>query len=353
MSRYIPPGSVSSVTPFSGRGRTVVGNRNLFASSALAAAGGIGSMVVKRLVAAGKRRSRVSYKKRKGSKVANVGTSYQRDITNVYRKRRMPRSRRRRWVKALRRNVALQMPQQATRCFTMNDSFGILFNGGTGTSAPQGYDWLALKSWNGSFGFRDIRRIVSNWDGQDLSGEMRKFVIGSAVIDFTGRYDCPSESAVSMELDIYCFECVGDIPTVYSTPSVEYEAVKGDIEGGAELVNRGVTPFQLPAFGSAAHRMRILFKKRYQLSSGQAFTYQYRDARNTYVNAAELQDSDVTDFRTNYRTRGTKVFLFIGKPIGNVNSDYTPVLNVGCTRTYTCKEIPSSLASASSEVLNS
>lgn len=287
-----------------------------------------------------------------GASSNQVGTSYQNDSRMIYRKKRMPRRKRRRWVRALRRNVALQMPQQATRTWLFNNQ-EVLNLIGTGLGTPQSWGYFQINSWNGLANERDIRRIVQSWPGGDISTQNRKFVIGAAVVDFTGNF-VSTNPVLGLELDLYAIDAGRKTTSVFSNFGSEMSDIQNDISGNMILDTRGATPFQFPSFGGA-HRLKVMFKKRWQLSPGQVITYQYRDPRNRYINADELENDAAVEghFEQGWRGSGTKVFLLVAKVIGNKQAEDIVSFNYGVSRTYTTKALPATMQEGSASALTS
>lgn len=315
-------------------------------------AGQLGRAAAK-AVAAGIKGYRAYSKLASGSRssgAAQVATTHQYDSRVVYRKKRMPRRRRRRWVKALRRNVALQMPQQPTFNYTFNDGNNMLMNGlftGQGFLAP------LLYSYNGSLsGNRDVRRMAQALGPiGDVSTQFRKFVCNSGVFDLTGTYTNTNPS-VTLELDMYVIDCSKLTGNVFDSPTEEFSDIQTDLDGAGALNLRGVTPFQL-SVGSQGHRMRIVSKRRWQLSSGLSITYQYRDSRNRVFGTNELENSAATHSAVSYRNRGTVMFLFIGKLIGDPQAEDLAGFRIGYTRNYSLKIMPATTQQSSSQVVAS
>lgn len=288
--------------------------------------------------------------RRSRSSPQQIASSYQNDSRTIYRKKRMPRRRRRRWVRALRRNVALQMPQQPTRTWVFNQNFSQQFTG-TGMSTDQQWWYSGLHTWNGSAGHRDMRRIAIQWPEGDLSTTNRKFLVSSAVADITGNY-VSTNPALSLEVDLYVIDAGRKITTAFGEFGTEFIDIESDLSGNMILSSRGATPFQFPPFGGLGHRLKVLYKRRWQLSPGQAITYQYRDPRNRYISTDELESNSVPDnhYSSSYRTSGTKVFLFIGKIIGDKQAEDIVAFNTGITRTYTTKALPATMQEGSAIV---
>lgn len=296
-------------------------------------------------------KSYTATKSQQKAKTNQFSTSSHYDTRQMYRRKRMPRRRRRRWVRFLRRNLAADMKSQPTYTFTFNDNWTTSWES-FANSGNQEHFCMQLYSFNGSGGIRrDVKQIMNQSVWGQLPPDNYSVLFSTGVIDITGQFtygftDNASgfTGSCTCEVDLYVIEH-GNIGSIaYSTWNTELTDIESDSGGNVDLRTRGVTPFQLPAFGNGAHRLRIISKRRWTLGNGQSFTYQYRDTRNRIVNGSEVsptnQDSIPASYRKAYMT---KSFLLVYKLITSVPVSFDPdgfqaALTIGHTRNYTCKK---------------
>lgn len=286
--------------------------------------------------------SQTRYRRRRGGGSAS-NTTYQHDSRTVYRKKRMPRRLRRRWVRFVKKNIAAAMSSEPTRTYTFNTAIGDNWatdsSGGIGSTLDQKVVYGMLYSYDGSSKANyDVGHILRDSFWGD-AGSNSKLLFGSGVLDLTLSYT--SDYPIHCELDQYVIY-LGDSKLSYSTLSAEIQMIYAAAGAGITLTNRGFTPFQFPALGSGEHRWRVLEKKRFLLSPNQAITYQRRDPRNRMVDFLSIGASDGSG--GNYRMRGTVVVLYVAKLIQNANwptdvSKQIAQISGGVTRNYTVKKL--------------
>ena len=297
--------------------------------------------VARRLFTTGvKYAARVAYKKATAPK-SQVATTTQHDVARQYRYKRMPRNKRRRWVKALRQNTALDMAGSATQTVVLNSTVAgnIDYVGGAGKT--QNWVCMHLYGMNGvpygapsEVGEKDIKFIKDN--DLRLKTQVNSHVkFMSGIMDLTVKNP---NTANGLEVDIY--EVVYNTATkrpsmsqlhldLFSTTvSNRNPANPADTPGWDK---RGMTPFDTVQFGSFG--AKIISKKKVQLPPGNTFTYQYRDPKNHYFGPDAFDDT--TGFVKPYVTRS---ILILYKTIaGETISGTDPGIIVGCTRVYKYK----------------
>lgn len=279
---------------------------------------------------------------RTGRKTTKENTvTVQHDIAQQYRKRRMPRRKRRRWVKFVKKVTAVADAQKHVRSILLNSSADAALAGSTQA-------WAAVHLYGGSgiadtdaneTGCRDLLRIC----GQDAeiysAGKAAKLRMESANLDMTFTND----SNHTIEVDVY--------KIVYGYNEKDMSSF-GDIVNSGEaftgvlnatnilLTSRGATPFSLGGLISAG-KVKILNKKKYLMSAGQSATLQHRDAKNRWVDCQDLQPGDMTDSSVTDFTykRHTVTFLFIAK-FTNPITEYAGTLKVRASRAYNYKIEP-------------
>lgn len=288
-------------------------------------------------------RSFMKNRKTRSRRSNDFGVTVQHDVNNQYRKRRMPRRKVRKWKRFVKKVEAVSQRLKHLRSVVLNSEASGFLN-----SAQQTF--VACHLYGGSgvaesvlipqeTGQRDLYRI-SQSDGEvkAIAGKSTaaKLHFASATIDLTFT----NASDITMEVDVYkiiygfnekdmnCFtQCVAS-GEQYSGPLAT---------SALQIDERGVTPFSLGGLISAG-KMKILWKRKYLLSSGQSATLQHRDPKNRWVYVNDLTsnsegDPSVSDFT--YK-KYTVTFLFIAK-FTNAATEQTGSLVVRSTRSYNYK----------------
>lgn len=259
-----------------------------------------------------------------------TGITRQHDHTTQYVKKRMPRRRRRRWVRFIRKVQAAQGKVLGSKTVIMNSQIGLPWTGPTQV-ALYGilYGNHGTNDTNFFCGARDLKKI-SDADTQ-IDQISEKCVFHSGVMDITAR----NLGENQLEVDLYTVllrtteearsDPPADVAIAENVPSI------GTLTG-LTLGTRGVTPFDLPQL--ARQGWRIIRKEKYFLGPDDTFTKQMRDARNHYVTVGKIQGSS-GDYTM---TKMTKMFVLVAKNVvGSVTTQDANELQVGVTRKYMYK----------------
>lgn len=248
------------------------------------------------------------------------GVTTQFDTKLIYRRRRMPYRRRRRWKRFVRKVTAVSDKDFAQQSVVRNYSTN---NISTGSTTDQQIAGFELYSFNGDPNRDDMEAIQAT----ALTADRENIRFKSAVLDLT----CVNTGTTSLEVDLYVMMCRRDVSTAVATTMqqqyVDAFAQQAEIDvgiGGTLLsaTQRGVTPFQNTLF---LPYWRVLTKRKYMLSAGGTFTYQTRDPKNRYYSFSF--DNGIHAKRG--WTRGV-LLVFKNVPGAGVNGQ----INVGVTRTY-------------------
>lgn len=294
------------------------------------------------------RRAYNSYTKTKKPTATNTVTA-QYDTTMQYRKKKMPRRKKRAWIKFSRKVNAVISKAHGTKTAVFNGTCYRQIGAGVNQQGIMGC-FLYGKSgvWNqgggiAEVGLRDLYEMM-----KDRSDDNRKFMYSSAVLDLTAK----NVGTANLEVDLYfvsfgedlsekgeCFqEAVIAAENETTTINVQYT--------GLQLQQRGVTLFDLPVLTKAL-KMKIWNKRKYFLPVGQTFTYQYRDPKSHFIPQSRVKEfvsneaieAGEGQFIYPYLTRGViVVFKKVTSEDGLVGD-----LNIGCTRKYCYKDIASTL----------
>lgn len=262
---------------------------------------------------------------------SGTGVTTQYDAKTVYRRKRMPRKKKKQWRKFVKKVHAAQDSQIATRSVILNNQLQI---GGVGNTT-QTYGSISLYGWRGtnaldnvgSSDIQDIRLKDANTDG---AAERYKFITG--VLDITAN----NIGGTDLEVDVYEIGYTGR--GVLNNASLQAEYIQALANtptqpggsGGAmtapTITSRGWTPFNCSL--ASIKGFKIYKKKKYLLAQGNTFTYQVRDPKAHWVDGNDIQVPG------EFAKKGlTKLLFFIIKPVtGAVGDTYEMV--VGATRSY-------------------
>lgn len=254
-----------------------------------------------------KRRRMGSYKRRIAPKIrAGQGITQQYNRSSQYRYKRMPRYKKR----AYRKKVQLVN-------HIINKSLGtqsVVFNEGsiveTVDSVNQAASTFLMYGANGTSnnsntGMGDLNRIFQNIDSGDSP---YKFRFESAILDITMTNVSTGDNDLSfskLEVDVYEVMFRQETQAVnFSSAITLAQANTTNINPagiGLNILNRGVTLFELPALGSFLS-YKILKKTKYFIDYGQCITYQMKDNKNYSVDRMDIRES--TGFVLEKMTKG-------------------------------------------------
>lgn len=287
-------------------------------------------------------RTRVSYgyapTRTRTKTKSGVGVTVQHDRKQVYIKRRMPRYKRRRWVKFVKKVNFAVTKQLGTKTVVFNDTIQASATAGLQSFMEANlYGLLGGVDAIGGCGARDLFTIANN-DPVNLTG---KLIYCSAVLDITFINATTTEtnpnSAVA-EVDVY--------EVYYKGQRFGYDYFQDMLADGFNdtsninagtpltLATRGVTPFECPE-GITKGKFVIFKKTKFLLGRAQTATYQVRDSRQHTIGKDEAIGTSATIAKPGW----TKTIFFIVKSV--VSSDAV-VVQAGCTRKYSYKVLEQS-----------
>lgn len=316
-----------------------------------------------RRVLSRQRAARASYvrssRNRRGR--SGIGVTTQNDQRLVYRKKRMPFGRKRRWKAFTKKVNFINEKDMGTRTVVMNTSFAA-----TNTSAGNhivGAVYLYPQQSAGATYANDLT-VISNLEnandptaaaGQTVDASSR-FFFQSGVLDVTfcntSTYsdialNPQRDSRAKLEVDVY--ECsvresteetgatYGSFTALLANNLVRTRAIGG---AGNEIDYqlRGCTPFDL-SYVLSRWGVKIWKKTKYFVNNSDTFTYQVRDPRRHVVDQRNLQGKDGFN-----RPGWTRVIYFVGKLVPGLSvaptaqpQSFQEALTVGITRKYMYK----------------
>jgi len=299
-----------------------------------------------------------AYKSYRGTRNQSTNekvVSNQYDFTTQYRRKRMPRGKRKRWVKFVKKVGAVENRLLGLRTVVFNDKIDIAYGGvanGQGWGVMHLYGRTGLNTGNVENGSADLLEIFNNdpelkdnFTGAlvqtDASVQFR-----SATIDIT-MFNNTSRTA---EVDVYkIWYKPNEIQfNSFSQANQDYEltqqAITGGISGQIRLTTRGATPFAMPQLLQRL-RATIVWKKKFILGASQCSLFQHRDPKNHYLHTRDMKSSD-----TDLTMRGmTCSYLFITKDVARTGDDLT--LSVSASRTYSYKTQLKTINNSRNQVL--
>lgn len=283
---------------------------------------------------------------KKKTPIGGAGVTTQYDRKTVYRKKYMPKRKKKQWKRFVRKVKASLLKDVGTKTVVLNSSLSQII----GTDAQS---WVSVCFYgkNGaadsatSCGHRDLFRIFTN--DPDLHGATattQRAQFFSGVIDLTIANNSYAETTqatenLSIEVDIY--------EIIFGKDGIDADRISALINdaisttpaiagGGSEVTlnARGCTPFDLPDM--LAKGVKIVKKTKYMLSKGQCATYQFRDPRNYSFRSDVVWDND-NNFAIKNKTRG---FIVLFKGVPTATPDFiVKRIDVGVTRKYGYKII--------------
>lgn len=270
-----------------------------------------------------------SYTRTKKRGTTGVGVTNQFDTKWIYRRKRMPRGKRRAWKRAIRKHTAINLKQLGTTSVIRNNTLSQTWTGDAQRIARTHlYGLNGVNIGTEENGTDDLYSI-QNADSA-INEQTERMIFASGVLDCTFHNTGNSK----LEVDVYTVYNYGfNHGNSYGTDLVSADVVTLPTGIGASDFNgatRGVTPFQFPYLSKMGKK--IINKKKYFLAAGEVFTWQMRDPRNHH-----LKNQDIVRNDTYVKPGLTKTVLFIVKNVAGTGSDVTNAFSVGCTRTYSYK----------------
>lgn len=282
---------------------------------------------------------------------SGTGITSQYDRKVVYRKKYMPRRKKRQWMKFAKKVNAVAFKDIGTKTVVRNNQLTV-----TSVDATQNWASICLYGKDGASaggsrcGMDDMKQIVVN--DPDMSNPTAKAIFKSGILDITvmnGSTVTEGNNNGGVEVDVYelQFKKIDDavsIGTLITNAENNTDAINA-LNPQLSLTQRGVTLFDLPDF--CAQGVTILKKTKYFLGIGETFTYQYRDPRNFTIRRDNIDDTN-DDFILPYKTRG---FLILMKGVPTANPDLVvKTLQIGVTRKYSYKVLSNKNTDADNQI---
>lgn len=283
-----------------------------------------------------RRRYSVKRTMRKGVR-SGKGITTQFDRNTQYVKNRMPRYKRKQWVRFCRKVDAVISKKLGTRTVIFNDQLGVTIPNTAQqilTTCLYGFDGATDSATN--CGSRDVLTILNNDPTITKTGTPPinpvngKITFKSAIMDLTISNN-PAEQNGPLEVDIYEIHHKKFIQnTTLQGSFVDGESNTTPISGagvGVSLQVRGATPFDVPMTMSQ-DGLTIYKKTKYFIPVNGTVTYQIRDPRNIQLSADNLNGN--SGFAWPGKTRS---LLIVAKNVVGFNQASNSIA-IGVTRKY-------------------
>lgn len=285
-------------------------------------------------------RKAVDWWKGSNKKTTGSGVTSQFDRKVQYRKKNMPRRKKKQWIKFAKKVNAVALKDFATKTIVRNSQLGV--NWATDdqeflTITIYGKDGQADTVSALSKGNDDLKQIFAN--DPDLLDASSSGHFTAGVLDLTicnNSFAADSAENTGMEVDVYeiMYTKMDDYPSATSMIT-RAQTNTGQINGAVAsltLVQRGVTPFDFP--DASSNGFKILKKTKYFLGRGQTATYQYRDPKNYQFRQSFINNDD-----DNFAIRKvTRTLMVVAKGVPTATpTAVTKRINIGATRNYKYK----------------
>lgn len=226
---------------------------------------------------------------RKSNAPTQNTTTTQHDFQVQYRKKRMPKYKKKQWKTFTNKVNAVINKGLGTQSRLFNSTVTAQINA---TLTNQAYLYMGLYGKAGNLvtltseaGLDDLYRMVRDiGDADDF-----KLRFETGVIDLTLQ----NVNEANIEADLYLVQMnrLNNNYPNFNSSFVEAQNETTTITGANPLLlsSRGATLFDFPNL-IAANGMKILKKTKYFVAPGQTITYQYRDPKNYIVSAQSVRD---------------------------------------------------------------
>jgi len=312
--------------------------------------------------ATGKRRaggSAQTYVKRKRSST-NTGIlgGTNADTRLIYRKKRMPRKRRKRWASFVKKVGAVEERQLGTRTVLFNDQLSQTSGATTGQNSLT----VGLYGFvNSTAGWLNDMNQIGQLENESnptanagaTINNNSKIVFTSAIMDITlrnvstfrsgGEDNLASDAALELDIyEVYLRKEAGDIGGVGAFETISDmlnrydEAEIGGTGTGIAISDRGASPFEL---GSALSRcgIKILKKTKFFIPNGQTITWQTRDPKRHVCRYGDLETNDGW-IKPGWTRANFLIYKLVpGLPVGTTDGTYKAQISCGMTRKYAYK----------------
>lgn len=303
--------------------------------------------------------------RQRNATTSGIGVTDNYDRKMIYRRKAMPRFKKRRWKRFVRKIKYIAEKSLGTRTVVFNNAITATVTGNTSQSDTT----IALYSGKSASvhlnDLQSIGRLENTIDPTALDGitvdPTTKFMFQSGVLDITmvnnshiRQADITDKSVkanLGLEVDVYEImsryrpnedtapDDIGEMLVTgnsMTSPIDITTPLPGTLTGSSlGISQRGTTPWDLPA-AISYFRLKIMKKTKYFLNPGKEVTYQVRDPARHVWTRKRLAD------QRSFVSSKTRALLVIMKPIagsvvGSTTGSNIAELAFGITRKYSYK----------------
>lgn len=319
----------------------------------------------RRIVAAGNRfrtgGSRTQTRSRRRMQ-SGRGVTFEHDRQRVYRRKRMPYRKKRRWIKAIKRNDALDLKKCGAQTYVFNTSVTDSNN----NPANHGFMNFALYGAHDTATSinNDLHYIGENDNELDSTANLgvhidqsTRLYFQSGVLDLTIRNSTFRNDSVggnvlegTLEVDIYEITSrkkwtefdktaqslieLNDVAAIFDEAETDMKGIRG--ANGADYRLRGMTPWDA-TYAISRYGIKIHKKTKYRISAGNTITYQTRDPKNRSISYLALNEAAGGNLPGWTKWMLVYYKLIPGLTPGTADGTYVTKLDVGVTRKYMYK----------------
>lgn len=279
------------------------------------------------------------------------GVTSQHDVARIYRKRNMPRYKKRRWRRFVRQVHAVAEKDLGSRTVVFNTQL----TQSSQTAGQQGVLTLGLytqKSANQWLGDLNQIAAMENFEANPTTAagitveKSTKYMFQSGILDCTFKntsfQNDNTTTGAKMEVDVYEIVMYKDaivgtsgsnnLSSLINSASSDTKILAG-LGTSCDIALRGCTPWDI-TYALSRYGIKLINKKKYFLEAGGTFTYQTRDPRRY-----SLDQNDMNDREGFARRKLTKIIYVLyklvpGHVLGINPGEFTLQLQAGVTRKY-------------------
>lgn len=293
------------------------------------------------------------------NRTSGIGVTGQYDRKQVYRKRFMPRRKKRIWKRFTRKVHAVAEKELGSRTVVFNKTQ-------TGTNNTSGnHIWMnvALYPQASTTSYLNDLENISGLETQQPTNAptvdynvdaSTRMLFQSGILDLTVRNTTTilsggqqvASSEGRLEVDVYEVtskrffvdsgtEIFNSMFDIFNDASSDVQSIPS-APAGISPLTRGATPFDIPQ-ALSRWGIRIWKKQKYLLNNGEAFTYQIRDPKRHSVNHEKMKQTNGANFPGLTRWLIIIAKLVPGGVVGTESGQFTESLSLGITRKYLYK----------------
>jgi len=270
------------------------------------------------------------------------GITTQYDRSRVYRKKRMPRRKKKAWKRFVRKAQAAIDKTLGSYSIVLNDQVTVSATAETTNQAIGQFALYPMKDGTNAW-LNDMAGIAAQFTTDFATTDSTKWGFKSGILDLTVQntsLDATDGNGYAVEVDVYemssssNWESYGNTPKTLAAVIADGWTNTTTLGTALSLSQRGVTPWDATQ-ALSVYKLKIWKKTKYFLGYGNTFTYQIRDPKSHFIDQQRMEDGNSTN-----KPGMTRWLLFIAKPTPGVTlgTGGQTTLAVGVTRKYMVKK---------------